>query len=57
MVGGRVFEGASRDEDLIAPVDGEAAFAGGGVDARLADDGFEDGDGFVFSGGEFVANW
>ncbi len=37
------------------PVDGEAAFVGGGVDACLANDSFEDGDVFVFSGGELVA--
>mmetsp|Transcript_8948 Transcript_8948/g.20137 ORF Transcript_8948/g.20137 Transcript_8948/m.20137 type:complete len:254 (+) Transcript_8948:949-1710(+) len=56
VVGGRVDEGLRGDEDLIAPEDGETAGAGGGVDAGLADDCFEDGDGFVGAVGEFVAD-
>mmetsp|Transcript_35407 Transcript_35407/g.85417 ORF Transcript_35407/g.85417 Transcript_35407/m.85417 type:complete len:243 (-) Transcript_35407:370-1098(-) len=55
VVGGRVDEGRGGDEDLIAPEDGETAGAGGGVNARLADDGLEDGDGFVGAIGQRVA--
>ena len=56
MVGRCVLKGCSRDKDLISPKDGEAAVAGAGVDSGLADDGFENGDGFDGSGGEGVAD-
>ncbi len=55
MVRGRVLEGSGGYEDLISPVDGETTGARGGVDSSLADDCFEDGDGFVGSVGELVA--
>ena len=45
VVGGRVEGVDGGDEDLVAPVHGEAAFAGRGVDAGLEDDGLEDGHG------------
>ena len=56
MVGGYVREGSGGNEDLISPEDGKAAGAGGGVEASLADDGFEDGDGFGGAVGEGVAD-
>ena len=46
VVGGTALERRRWDEDLIAPKDGETAGAGGCVDASLAHNCLENGDGF-----------
>ena len=56
VVGGSVHEGRGGDEDLITPKDGKSTRARGGVDARLTNDGLEDGDGFVGAIGELLAH-
>ncbi len=56
MVGWNDLKGRGGDKDLIAPKDGEAAGARGGVDASLAHNSLEYGDGFKGAVGELVTD-